>query len=156
MSIRRKILLALSVAVVGLMAQTATASAAVRPMTFDECGTNSDTQVYNCMYIAGGGLSATEIRGWSTDFAHLLSGAYGTDVLVHEEVVLEESTTPDETICNSDTVALSSSSQIVGCELAPGGSFPIAAGTYCSILWWYDIGAREYFNVAENCGTASA
>jgi hypothetical protein len=150
MSIRRKILLAFSVAAVGILAQTATASAAVRPATFDECGTNGDG-VYNCMYIAGGGLSATEIRGWSTDFSHIISGAYGTDVLVHEEV-----TGPNGTICNSPTVTLSSSDQIVSCQLEPGGSFPIAAGSYCSIVWWYDRGAGEYFNLAENCGTASA
>ncbi|MGD0560484.1 MAG: hypothetical protein ABSA93_36645 [Streptosporangiaceae bacterium] len=151
MSIRRKILLGLSVAAVGLLAQTANASAAVRPMTFDECGTNGGSGVYNCMYISGGGLSATEIRGWSTDFSHLISGAYGTDVLVHEEV-----TAPNGTICNSDTVTLSSSDQIVSCQLEPGGSFPIAAGTYCSILWWYDRGAGAYENLAENCGTASS
>jgi hypothetical protein len=29
-------------------------------VTFDECGTNGNSHVYNCMYISGGGLSATE------------------------------------------------------------------------------------------------
>jgi hypothetical protein len=151
MSVRRTTLLVLSAAALGFATQTATASAAVRPMTFDECGTNGGSGVYNCMYISGGGLSATEIRGWSTDFATLVASNYGRSVPVHEQV-----TGPNGTICNSPTVSVSSNSQIVSCQLSPGGSFPIAAGTYCSIVWSADGLDGEYVKLAENCGTASA
>lgn len=130
---------------------TQAASASVQPMTFDECGTNGGSQVYNCMYISGGGLSATEVRGWSTDYAYLADAEPGMSV--HEQV-----TGPNGTICNSSSVVPTSNSEVVGCQLAPGGSFPIAAGTYCAIVWlWYTYHTSgEYEPIAENCGTASA
>jgi hypothetical protein len=142
MSIRRTAMLALSAAALGLAtaAQTAPASAAVHPMTFDACHANTDSGVYNCMYIDGAGLEATEIRGWSTDFEHYIG------LPVHEEV-----TAPNGTICNSDTVTITSSTQVVGCQLQPGGSFPIAAGSYCAISWVY---LGYYAELAKNCGTA--
>lgn len=105
----------------------------------------------NCMYIAGGGLSTTEIRGWSTDWNVLISQYEGHGVPVHEEV-----TAPNGTICNSATITVTSNSQIVGCQLQPGGSFPIAAGTYCSIVWTNDDIEGEWVELAKNCGTASA
>jgi hypothetical protein len=135
----------------GLMAQAGIAAAGtLHPMTFDECGTNGGTSVYNCMYISGGGLSATEIRGWSTDFGFEI-GLWGGSWLVHEQVI-----GPNGTICNSDTSKVTKNGAVVGCQLQPGGSFPIAAGTYCSIVWSNDNGNGDWAKYAENCGTASA
>lgn len=141
MSIRRKVLLALSVATVGLVVQTATASAAVRPMTFDECGTNGDG-AYSCMYIEGGGTSATEVRGWSDPGSTFV----GWDA--HEQVVMPNG----GTFCDSATVDITSSSDVVGCQ---GGPEDIEAGQWCAILWVYVAGGN-YENEAENCGTVSA
>jgi hypothetical protein len=141
MSIRRKILLAVSVAAVGLMAQSATASAAVRPMTFDECGTNGDG-AYNCMYIEGGGTSAIEVRGWSDP------GGTFVGWQAHEEVVMPNG----GAFCNSATIEVTNSSEVVGCQ---GGSEDIEAGKWCAILWIYVAGGN-YENDAENCGTVSA
>ncbi len=146
----KRALFAASALALGFTAQTVSASAvSIHPMTFDECGTNGGSGVYNCMYISGGGLSATEIRGWSTDFGVLASADPG--VPVHEQV-----TGPNGTICNSPTVSATTNSQIVSCQLSPGGSFPIAAGTYCAIVWSPEGIDGEYVKLAENCGTASA
>ncbi|MGD0560487.1 MAG: hypothetical protein ABSA93_36660 [Streptosporangiaceae bacterium] len=141
MSIRRKILLGLSVAAVGLLAQTANASAAVRPMTFDECGTNGDG-AYNCMYIEGGGDSAIEVRGWSDPGSKFI----GWDA--HEQVVMPNG----GTYCNSATIDITNSSDVVGCQGGPGN---IETGQWCAILWVY-VDGGNYENAAENCGTVSA
>ena len=148
--IKRTIVVVTALAL-GFVVQTASASAApARPMSFDECGTNRDSGVYNCMYISGGGLSATEIRGWSTGFSKAISN-YGSGFPAHEQV-----SAPNGTICNSPTYSITKDSQIISCQLQPGGSFPIAAGTYCAILWAPEGLGGEYVQLAANCGTASA
>ncbi|OIJ87695.1 hypothetical protein [Streptomyces monashensis] len=135
----KRILVSASVFLLGIAAQTASASAVtVRPMTFDECGHNGDSGVDNCMYISGAGLYASEVRGWST---HV-----GFGYPVHEEV-----TGPNGVVCNSATVTTGDGSAVVGCQIYPNKN--IAAGTYCSILWEYQGG--KYYNDAENCGTVS-
>jgi hypothetical protein len=125
----KRILISASVIVLGFAAQTVSASAvSIHPMTFDECGTNADTSVYNCMYIDGSGLYASEVRGWADDLANSLN-AYNSPV--HEQVI-----GPDgSTYCNSSTITVTSSttnSTVVGCQKYPDED--IAAGTYCSIL----------------------
>ncbi|WP_369386378.1 hypothetical protein AB5J72_01270 [Streptomyces sp. CG1] len=107
----------------------------------DNCGTNADWGYYNCMYI-GNGI----IRGWAhqTDKSRLPSGP------VHEEV-----TGPNGHICNSKTFSLTSTSQVIDCQIS--GS-PVK-GTYCSIVWVYNteggLGQPTYYNGGENCLTIS-
>jgi hypothetical protein len=99
------------------------------------------------MYVAGGGLYASEVRGWST---HDLLG-FGWPV--HEEVV-----GPNGVVCNSNAVVPANESVVVGCQVYPNGN--ISAGTYCSILWEYSqsglFGNWIYTNMAENCVTVFA
>lgn len=147
----RRTVFAATALALGLAAQSISASAApIHPMTFDECGTNVNSGISNCMYIAGGGLSATEIRGWSTGFGKSIVDN-GKGFPAHEQV-----TAPNGTICNSPTYSVTKTSQIISCQLQPGGSFPIAAGTYCAIVWAPEGLGGEYVKLAENCGTASA
>jgi hypothetical protein len=147
----KRTVVAVSALVLGFTAQTGIASAATaQPMTFDQCGVNGHSGVHNCMYIAGGGLSATEIRGWSTDFSKAIANNNYYSILVHEQV-----TGPNGTICNSPTYNVSDPDQIVSCQFQPGGSFPIDAGQYCAIIWEF-LYTNEYLNLGENCGTASA
>jgi hypothetical protein len=105
----------------------------------DNCGTNGDTGVYNCMYISGSGLYASEIRGWSMYDA--------TGYPVHEEVVAPLTAVPDEVICNSSTVTPYDPGTVVGCQ-EYDKTLPVS-GDYCSILWEYRGG--KYLNMAENC-----
>jgi hypothetical protein len=136
MSVRRKILLTLSAAALGLAAQTASASAAVHPLTANNCGTNGDSGVFNCMYVDGSGLYAYEVRGWSE------YDAFGNPV--HEQV-----TGPDGVVCNSSTVTPYDPETVVGCQVYPGDPGKIAGGTYCSNLWEFYSG--KYHIEAENC-----
>ncbi|HEV3358507.1 MAG TPA: hypothetical protein VG247_17055 [Pseudonocardiaceae bacterium] len=146
----KRTVVAVSVLAFGFAAQTASASAApVHPMTFDDCGVNGHSGVHNCAYIAGGGLTATEIRGWSTDFGTAIANNNYQSILVHEQV-----SGPNGTICNSPTYNVSDPNQIVSCQLQPGGAFPIAAGNYCAIVWEF-LYTNHYLNLAENCGNAS-
>jgi hypothetical protein len=114
----------------GFAMQTASASAAVRPMTTDNCGTLGTYDIYECMYIEGTGNYASEIRGWGYD--------KGAGYTFHIQV-----TGPDGTVCNSPTTSVVG--QVVGCQVYPG---TIDYGTYCAILWYYDGG---YTNVGEQC-----
>jgi hypothetical protein len=143
---------AAAIALVSMQAAAASAST-IRPAGFDECGTNSDG-VYNCMYVLGSGDVASEVRGWSQQTNKAFLG-----VSVHEEVQ-----GPDGgAFCNSATVTVSSSSQIVGCQKNYSGGADIESGQYCAILWAYVFGPTgfggadswHYANVAENCGTVS-
>jgi len=119
-------------------------------MTLDNCGKNTNSGVSNCMYIAGSGLKASEIRGWSTGFGTIVGANHGNPVPVHEQVVA-----PDGgTICNSPTVSVTGNSSIVSCQVEPNPNVPIAAGAYCSIVWSPDGLDGAYIKLAENCGNA--
>ena len=153
MTSMKRILISASALALCFAAQTASASAvSIHPDSFDECGTNGDG-AYNCMYISGGGNMATEVRGWSEP------GNWFKGTSVHEEV-----TFPDGAVlCNSDTITVTNATEVVGCQLSPGGSFPIPTGTYCATLWYYTVeispitGTDEwvYKDGAQNCGTVS-
>ena len=130
MKIIKRTLCVASALAIGLAAQTATASAAVRPMTTDNCGTYETFLVYDCMYIEGTGNYASEVRGWGYDTKD--------DYTFHIQV-----TGPNGTICNSPTTSVVG--QVVGCQVYPG---TIAYGTYCAIIWVYD---GSYTNIGEQC-----
>ncbi|MET8974702.1 hypothetical protein ABZX85_03695 [Streptomyces sp. NPDC004539] len=133
-----KILAPLVLATGTLLAGGASAHAATGG---DNCGTNGDWGYYNCMYI-GGGI----IRGWAhqTRLDSLPTGP------VHEEV-----TGPKGHICNSKTVNLATTSQVIDCQIS--GS-PVK-GTYCSTVWVYNSGwsaapgLPEYYDGGRNCLT---
>jgi len=120
-------------ALFGGAAVTATAASAA-PMTADNCGTNGDSGVYNCMYVEGSGSYASEVRGWSQ--------YDGFGYPVHEEV-----TANNALVCNSATVTTGNPLTVVSCQINPKKD--ITSGIYCSILWEYQNG--EYENDAENC-----
>ena len=47
---------------------------------------------------------------------------------------------------SSDLQYATDPDQIVSCQLQPGGSFPIAAGQYCAIIWEF-LYTNEYLNL---------
>jgi hypothetical protein len=102
--------------------------------TADNCGTNGNSGVYNCMYVQGSGSYASEVRGWSQ--------YDGFGYPVHEQV-----TANNATVCNSPTVTTSNPYQVVGCQVYPKKD--ITPGVYCSVLWEYING--EYYDDATNC-----
>ncbi|MFJ5310281.1 hypothetical protein [Streptomyces sp. NPDC088350] len=128
------------------MAQTATAPAA--SASINACGTNGNNGALNCMYILGSNHTAvTRVRGWSEPGSYFI----GTDVF-------EQVTYPSGAVfCQSATLTISSSSEIAGCEKAPGGTFSIPAGTYCATLYnqYYTGASWVWIQAARNCGTIS-
>jgi hypothetical protein len=88
----------------------------------------------------GGGLSATEIRGWSTDFG--------------QEIQTWGCSWPVPTARSA--LGHGQGDEKRRCQRQPGGSFPVAAGTYCSIVWSNDNLNGDRAKCAENCGTVSA
>jgi hypothetical protein len=141
----KRMLTAMAIVPLCIAAQTITATASTsRPMVLDACGTNGDG-AYNCMYINGSNHTAvTQVRGWSDPGANFI----GVDVY-------EEVTFPDgDMLCQTNTVNITSASEVVGCELAPGGVFPIPPGRYCATLWnSYFDGAWTWRQAAQNCGS---
>lgn len=144
----------ISVAALALISTHAVAASAVtaRPMTFDVCGTNGASGAYNCMYVNGYGDVAYEVRGWSHATTQ---GLIGT--AVHEEVQGPNG----DAICNSATITLTNTSQVVGCQESWSPPVDILAGQYCAILWAWEYGPDPFESVwhwtiaAENCGTVS-
>jgi len=102
--------------------------------TADNCGTNGNSGVYNCMYVEGSGSYASEVRGWSE--------YDGFGYPVHEEV-----TANNALVCNSGTVTTADPFEVVGCQIYPKED--ITPGVYCSVLWEYENG--EYYDRADNC-----
>jgi hypothetical protein len=141
----KRALIATSALALAFTAQITSASAiTIHPMSFDECGTNSDGW-YNCMYINGGGLYASEVRGWShqTNSKVLPWGS------LHEEITVN-----GNLYCNGPETTATTVNSIVNCQTTPNAN--IAAGQYCAILWAYDAAGGVYTKEAENCGTVSA
>jgi hypothetical protein len=102
--------------------------------TGDACG-ESSYGVYGCMYIGGG-----EIRGWAQEVVP----AQLPVSEVHEEV-----TGPSGVICNSSQVTLTTTSQVVSCQVNPGEG-PYQPGTYCAYTWAY-FGNGYYQQDSKNC-----
>ena len=141
----KRILVSVAVLTLCGAAQAATASASTaRPMSIDACGRNGDG-AYNCMYINGSNhYSVTDVRGWSNPGSNFI----GVDV--YEEVTYPNGAM----LCKTNEMTINSSSEVVGCELAPGGVFPIPACTYCATLWnLYYNGGWTWVHAAQNCGT---
>jgi hypothetical protein len=132
---------------------TAASASTVRPMSFDICGTNARSGIYNCMYVNGYSNIAYEVRGWSHATTSAVFG-----LAVHEEV----QGPGGDAFCNSATVTLTNTSQVIGCQSSWSGPEEIAPGQYCAILWAWTYGpvgiggsTWHYANEAENCGTVS-
>jgi hypothetical protein len=126
---------------------TLTVSASAAPMTLNNCGTNQEYGVTNCMYIDGSGLKASEIRGWSTNFGTLIKINSNQPVVVQETV-----SGPDGQICSTGKVTESNSNAILSCQTEPNPNEPISAGQYCSTVTYFR--PFQTLNVAENCGNA--
>ena len=140
----RRTVIAASALALGLATQTVAASAA--PMTLNNCGPDKVTKISDCMYIDGAGLKASEIRGWATNFATAISQYNNKPIPVHEEV-----TGPSGTICNSDTISVSTNNAILSCQAEPNQNEPIEAGQYCSKVWTF---TNHWVILAQQCGNA--